>query len=72
MKTIMVSDETYSKLASIKGKKSFTELLSELVDRVKQTNKQELMKFAGILSKEEAADLRKTVSKVRADFEARV
>jgi predicted CopG family antitoxin len=72
MKTIMVSDETYGKLASIKGKKSFTELLSELVDRLKQTNKQELMKFAGILNKAEADDLRKTVAKVREDFEARL
>jgi predicted CopG family antitoxin len=51
MKTIMISDETYRKLASIKGKKSFTNLLSEMVDRLKQTNKSEILKFAGIMEK---------------------
>ena len=35
MKTIMISDEAYEKLASRKGKKSFTELLIELSDNAK-------------------------------------
>ena len=38
MKTIMISDEAYQKLASRKGKKSFTELLIELSDNAKQTS----------------------------------
>jgi len=49
MKTIMISDEVYRKLAVLKGKRSFTELLSELVDKIKQTNKEGILDFAGII-----------------------
>ncbi len=72
MKTIMISDEAYRKLASIKGKKSFTELVSELVDRLKQANIGDVMKFAGIISKDEADDLQKTLAKIRKNFRARI
>lgn len=61
----MISDETYKKLASIKGGKSFTELLSELVDRLKQTNTKEMMKFAGIINDREAEKLQKAVNNIR-------
>jgi len=71
MKTIMVSDEAYRKLASIKDGKSFTDTISELVDRLKQTNTKEIMKFAGIMSKEEADDLQKIVAEIRKRAKAR-
>jgi predicted CopG family antitoxin len=72
MKTIMISDETYRKLSSIKGEKSFTELLSELVDRLKQTNIKNIMDFAGIINDEEAEALQKTVNKIRKRAKARI
>ena len=72
MKTIMISDETYDKLALIKGKKSFTELLSEMADKLRQTNKQELMKFAGIMSEDDAEELRKTIIQIRKRAKARI
>lgn len=65
MKTIMISDEAYRKLASIKGERSFTELVSELVDRLKQTNIQDILKFAGILGEKEADMLQDTIAKIR-------
>ncbi len=45
VKTIMISDETYRKLAAIKDKKSFTILLSEMVDKLKQNNKDKILKL---------------------------
>ncbi|MDE1768689.1 MAG: antitoxin VapB family protein [Candidatus Micrarchaeota archaeon] len=60
MKTIMISDETYEKLSSIKGKKSFTILLSELVESLKQKKSYDIMKFAGTMSKSEANEVEKS------------
>lgn len=68
----MISDEAYKKLTSIKGKKSFTELLSEMVDRLKQTNKQEILKFAGIINEKEANELQKLVKGIRKRAKARL
>lgn len=57
MKTIMISDESYEKLAAIKGNMSFTELISKIVDAVKSKKNANIMKFAGILENEEAANI---------------
>jgi predicted CopG family antitoxin len=65
MKTIMISDETYGKLALIKGRKSFTVLLSEMADKLKQDNKDEILKFAGIMNEKEADELQTFVAIVR-------
>ena len=65
MKTTMISDETYRKLAAIKGKKSFTALLSEMVDRLKQNNKDKILKFAGIIDIKDAEELQNFVVKIR-------
>ncbi|HVC58278.1 MAG TPA: antitoxin VapB family protein [Candidatus Acidoferrales bacterium] len=71
MKTIMVSDEAYRKLASIKGKRSFTIAISELVDWFKGKNKSDIMEFAGILSDDDANALHEEVGKIRKSFRAR-
>lgn len=65
MKTIMISDEAYQKLASRKGKKSFTELLIELSDNAKQTSTGDLLQFAGIMPSEEAEAVERVIKKVR-------
>ena len=65
MKTIMISDEAYEKLASRKGKKSFTELLIELSDNAKQTSTHDLLQFAGIMPSEEAEAVERVIRKVR-------
>ena len=72
MKTIMISDETYEKLAVIKGKKSFTVLLSEMADKLKQTNKEEILKFAGIMDEKGADELQKIVAGIRKRARARL
>jgi predicted CopG family antitoxin len=72
MKTIMISDEAYRKLASIKGIKSFTDLLSEMVDRLKQTNKGAILKFAGIMNEKDADELQRFVAGIRKRAKARL
>ncbi len=72
MKTIMINDTAYEKLSKIKGNKSFSELLSELADSAKQTRKASILKFAGIIDKEEAMELHRAVSRARRNFKARL
>ena len=72
MKTIMLSDEAYEKLASIKGKKSFTEVVSELVDEVKRTKLEDLEEFFGIIGDEEARELHKITKQIRKRAKARI
>lgn len=71
MKSIMVTDQTYAKLASIKADKSFTELLAELVDGLKKTRTHDILKFAGIIDEREAKELYAAVDRVRKGFGAR-
>lgn len=71
MKSIMVTDQTYEKLASIKADKSFTELLSELVDSLKKTRVRDILKFAGIIDEKEAEELYASVARTRKNFGAR-
>lgn len=72
MKTIMISDETYQKLAAIKGKKSFTVLLSELAEKAKQTKLKDLERFFGIMSNDEAEWLEKFITDRRRNAKVRV
>ncbi|MDE1850996.1 MAG: antitoxin VapB family protein [Candidatus Micrarchaeota archaeon] len=71
MKTIMVSDEAYKKLSSVKGDKSFTIVISELVDWFKGKNRSDIMEFAGLLGDEEASELHKIAGKARKNFRSR-
>lgn len=71
MKTIMVSDEAYEKLAAIKGKKSFTELVSELVEKTKGTKFGDIEMFFGIMSEKDAEERRRFIARYRKNFKAR-
>ncbi len=68
MKTIMISDEAYDKLASIKGKRSFTELLSEMADKMRGTKWGDIERFFGVMDAKEAAQLQGFVAKRRGKF----
>ena len=72
MKTIMVTDEAYEKLASLKGSKSFTVTISELVDRLKKNNVKDIMQFAGIIDDDEAEELQKVVARIRKNARSRI
>lgn len=71
MKTVMLSDEAYKKLASIKGSKSFTEIVSELVDKVKGVKLADIDKFFGIIGSDEAQSLQTNATKIRRRFRVR-
>jgi predicted CopG family antitoxin len=72
MKTIMISDDAYKKLSSVKDGKSFTEVVSELVDTLKQVNTKGIMEFAGIMSEKEADELEKITTKIRKNARVRI
>ncbi len=68
MKTIMISDETYKKLASMKGKRSFTQLLSDMADHTRTAKLEDIDQFFGVMGKDEAERLQKSVAKHRRQF----
>ena len=72
MKTIMISDDTYEKLSSIKGRRSFTVLLSDLVDSLKQKKNENIMKFAGIMNGPEAKEVEKIAKGIRQNAKSRI
>ncbi|MDO8460742.1 MAG: antitoxin VapB family protein [Nanoarchaeota archaeon] len=49
VKVVSLSNEAYEKLKVLKGDKSFSDLVIELVEE-KRKRKKEIMKFAGIFS----------------------
>ncbi len=72
MKTIMLSDEAYNKLLSIKGTKSFTELLSEIVDKLRSDKMSDIDRFFGMMKDSEAEELRGFVKMSRESAKARL
>lgn len=59
-KTISITEEAYERL---KTKKKGNESFSEVITRI--TNKKSLLDFAGILTKEQADHLEKTIAESR-------
>ena len=64
-KIISVSDEVYELLRRMKGEKSFRVVIKDLAGR---SNKERVLSFAGMLSDEEAEDLKKSVEESRKRF----
>ena len=65
MKTIMIRDDVYKKLNEIKGNKSFSDIIEELIEESLSLRKKKLKKYFGILSKEEAEELEKEIKEMR-------
>ncbi|MBP1357645.1 MAG: antitoxin VapB family protein [Sulfolobus sp.] len=61
---IMVSDEVYEKLKKIKGDKSFSEVIDEMIEKAYGNNFKALSKYFGILS-EEAEEIGKEIEENR-------
>ncbi len=75
MKTIMISDEAYRKLAAIKGSMSFTELVSMLADRARGSREAKLEALRGIrgmLTNKEADEALAEIRRIRANAKARI
>ena len=65
MKTIIVRDDVYRKLNKIKGDKSFSDIIEDLIDESLSLRKKKLEKYFGILSEEEAEELEKEIKEIR-------
>jgi len=65
MKTIMIRDEVYKKLIEIKGDKSFSDVIEELIEESLSLRRKRLERYFGVLSKEGAEELRKKVKELR-------
>jgi Uncharacterized ACR, COG1753. len=65
MKTIMIRDDVYKKLVEIKGDKSFSEIIEELIEESLTLRRRKLEKYFGILNEEEAEEIMKEIKEVR-------
>jgi len=65
MKTIIVRDDVYRKLNKIKGDKSFSDIIEDLIDESLSLRKKKLEKYFGILSEEEAKELEREIKEMR-------
>jgi predicted CopG family antitoxin len=65
MKTIMIRDDVYNKLARIKGDKSFSDIIEELIEESISLRRKKIEKYFGILKDEEAEELKKEIYEMR-------
>jgi predicted CopG family antitoxin len=65
MKTIMIKDDVYRKLNEIKGNKSFSDIIEELIEESLSLRRKKLEKYFGILSEGEAKELEREIKEVR-------
>jgi predicted CopG family antitoxin len=65
MKTILIRDDIYRKLNEIKGNKSFSDIIEELIEESLSLRKKKLEKYFGVLSKEEAKKLEREIKEMR-------
>ncbi|MEM0373181.1 MAG: antitoxin VapB family protein [Sulfolobaceae archaeon] len=73
-KVITISDDVYEKLSKIKGNKSFSQVINELIEYYNKNRKgrvEALDLIFGILSEEEAKELEKEVEEFRKSFKVR-
>jgi predicted CopG family antitoxin len=65
MKTIMIRDDVYNKLPKIKGNKSFSYIIEELIEESISLRRKKIEKYFGILKEEEAEELKKEIYEMR-------
>lgn len=72
VRVISLSDKAYQLLSKRKGDRSFSELVEELVENEEgKGSVSKLTKFFGILSAEEAGEMKKSSKELRKNFKAR-
>ncbi|NAZ26315.1 MAG: antitoxin [Nanoarchaeota archaeon] len=65
MKTIVIRDDVYRKLNEIKGNKSFSDIIEELIEESLSLRKKKLEKYFSILNEEEAKELEREIKEIR-------
>jgi len=66
-KTITISDDVYYELLRIKGNKSFSEVLRELL-REREGNAHILKRIFGVLSEKEYEEFKKSLEEIEEEF----
>ncbi|QXJ28879.1 VapB protein (antitoxin to VapC) [Saccharolobus shibatae B12] len=61
----MIRDDVYKKLFEIKGDKSFSEVIEELIKESLSVRRKKIEKYFGILNEEEARELAKEIEEMR-------
>ena len=61
----MIRDNVYRKLSEIKGNKSFSDIIEELIEESLSLGKKKLEKYFGILSEEEAEELEREIKEMK-------
>ncbi|MUN29797.1 antitoxin VapB family protein [Sulfuracidifex metallicus] len=54
MKTIMVRDDVYKKLLEIKGEKSFSQIIDELIEESLSVRRRKMERYFGTLGEDDA------------------
>ena len=69
MKTITLREETYRKLLSLKGKRSFSDIIEELIRRDVERRVERIIEVCSSPPPLEVEDI---VRRIRSEFEARI
>ncbi len=69
MKTITLREETYRKLLSLKGKRSFSDVIEELI---RKNVEGRVEKIIEVCSSPPSPEVEDVVRRIRSEFEARV
>ncbi|RLI75881.1 antitoxin [Archaeoglobales archaeon] len=68
VKTVTIADDVYEELIRIKGNRSFSEVIRELL-KSRKGNAEALMKIFGVLSEEEYMKVKSEIDALKEDFE---
>ena len=72
VKTIMIRDDIYNRLLSLKGDSSFSEVIARLLEESKTARVDRLRRYFGILKDEEAEELERIVEELRSRLRIRL
>ena len=61
----MIRDDIYRKLNEIKGNKSFSDIIEELIEESLSLRRKKLEKYFGIISEEDAKELEREIKEIR-------
>jgi predicted CopG family antitoxin len=68
VKTVTIADDVYEELVRIKGDRSFSEVIRELL-KSRKGNTDALVKIFGVLSEEEYTEAKSKIDALKEDFE---
>ncbi|WP_290596982.1 MULTISPECIES: antitoxin VapB family protein [unclassified Archaeoglobus] len=68
VKTVTIADDVYEELVRIKGNRSFSEVIRELL-KSRKGNTDALVKIFGVLSEEEYTEAKSKIDALKEDFE---